>query len=145
MVWIVFVPLEQKTSLNYMKKVCENINFCNVTMPSEDTKLLEFNQNQESYKALFSINDVLESIIDKIDGCKINPLYSSTTKVSEHISSGFSMSTITSFRTIENKHDVYRGKHHMKKFCRSLREHAVKIINFKKKKSNLLTKEQQQS
>ena len=128
MVWIVFVPLEQKTSLNCTKKVYENINFCNVTMPSEDTKLLEFNKNQESDKALFGIYDVLESIMEKIEGCKNNPLNSSTTKVSEHISSGFSIST----RTIENKHDVYSGKHLMKKFCKSLREHAMKIINFKK-------------
>ena len=33
----------------------------------------------------------------------------------------------------------------MKKFCESLREHAMKIINFKRKKMKLLTKEQQKS
>ena len=33
----------------------------------------------------------------------------------------------------------------MKKFCESLREHAVEMINFKKKKLKLLTKEQQES
>ena len=32
----------------------------------------------------------------------------------------------------------------MKKFCESLREHAMKIINFKKKKMKLSTKEQQE-
>ena len=41
-----------------------------------------------------------------IDGCKNNPENSSTTKVREHIASGFSMSTISLFRSIENKHDV---------------------------------------
>ena len=51
------------------------------------------------------------------------------------------MSTISSFKNIENKHDVYRGKDCMKKFCESLREHAMKIINLKKTK--LLTKEEQ--
>ena len=55
------------------------------------------------------------------------------------------MSTISLFRSIENEHDVYRGKDCMKKFCESLREHAMKIINFKKKKMKLLTKEQQES
>ena len=40
------------------------------------------------------------------------------------------MSTISSFKNIEKKHDVYRGKDCMKKFCESLREHAMKIINF---------------
>ena len=67
----------------------------------------------------------------KIDGCKDNPKNSSTTKTSEHIPSGFSMFTTSSFRSIENKHDVYRGKDCSKKFCEYLREHAIKIINCK--------------
>ena len=33
----------------------------------------------------------------------------------------------------------------MKNFCESLREHAMKIINFKMKKMKLLTKEQKES
>ena len=33
----------------------------------------------------------------------------------------------------------------MKKFCESLREHTIKIINFTRKKKNILTKEQQES
>ena len=103
-------------------------------MPSEDTKILEFNQYQKSNKAPFIIYADLECIIGKTDGCKDNPENSSTSKVSEHILSGFSMSTISSFRSIENKHDVYRSKDCMKKFCEFLREHAMKIINFKKKK-----------
>ena len=70
---------------------------------------------------------------------------SSATKVSEHIPSGFLMSTISSFKNIEHKHDVHRGEDSMKKFYESLREHAMKIINFKKKKMKLLTKEQQES
>ena len=55
------------------------------------------------------------------------------------------MSTISLFRSIENKHDVYRGKDCVKKFCEFLRKHAMKIINFKKKNMKLLTKEQQES
>ena len=55
------------------------------------------------------------------------------------------MSTISSFRRIENKHDTYRGKGCMKNFCEFLVEHAMKMIDFKKKKMKLLTKEQQES
>ena len=54
------------------------------------------------------------------------------------------MSTIPSFKSVENKHDVYRSKDCMK-FCETLKEHAMKINNFKKKKVKLLTKEQQES
>ena len=37
------------------KNVCENKDFCNVIMLSEDTKILEFNQYRESDKAPFII------------------------------------------------------------------------------------------
>ena len=76
----------------------------------------------------------LECRIEEIDGSKNNSANSSATKVSEHVPSGFSMSTISSFRSTENKHDVYRSKDCMKKVCESLREHTMNIINFKKKK-----------
>ena len=78
-------------------------------MPFKGTKILEFNQYQKSDKTPFIIYVCLECIIEKIDGCKNNPENSSTTKVSEHVPSGFPMSRISSFRSIENKHDVYRG------------------------------------
>ena len=99
-------------------------------MPSEDTKILGFNQYQKSDKAPFIIYADLECIIEKTDGCENYPENSSTTKVSEHIPLGFSMSTISSLKSIENKHDVYRGKNCMENFCEFLREHAMKIINF---------------
>ena len=63
---------------------------------------------------------LLGCLIEKIDGCKINPENSSTTKVSKYILSGFSMSTILLFRNIENKHDVYKGKDCIKRFCEFL-------------------------
>ena len=46
---------------------------------------------------------------------------------------------------MQDKYDIYRGKDWMKKFFESLRVHAMKIINFKKKKMKLLTKEQYES
>ena len=103
-------------------------------MLSEDTKILGFNQYQKSDKAPFIIYADLECIIEKTDSGKHNPENSSTTKVSEHIPSGFSMFTISSFQSIENKHDVYRGKDCMKKVFVSLTGHTMNIINFKKKK-----------
>ena len=134
-----------KTKLELHKKVCENKYFCNVIMPSADTKILEFNQYQISDKAPFVIYSDLGCIIEKTDGCKNNPENLSTAIVSQHIPSGVSISTIPSFRSIENKHDVYRGKDCMKKFCEFLREHSMNIINLKNKKMKLLTKEQQES
>ena len=72
----------------------------------------------------------------KIAVCKNNSEESYTTKVSQHIPSSFSMSTISSFEDIENKHDVCRCKYCLKKLCKYLIEHAVEKINLKKKKQN---------
>ena len=44
------------------------------------------------------------------------------------------MSTISSFGNIECKHDLYESDDYMKRFCESLREDAMKIINYKMKK-----------
>ena len=84
-------------------------------MPFEDTKILKFSQCQNSDKAPFFIYADLECIIENIDGCKNNPENSSATKVSEHIPSSFSTSTISLLRSIQNKQYVYRGKDCMKK------------------------------
>ena len=64
--------------------MCENKDFCNVIMPSEHTKILEFNQYQKCDKASFIIYADLESIIENIDRYKNNPENSSTTKVTKH-------------------------------------------------------------
>ena len=101
-------------------------------MPSEDTKTLEFNQYQKSDKKPFIIHAVLQFLIEKIDGCRNNTESSAIIKMGEHIPSGFSVCIISPFKTIESKHDIYKGKDCMQKFCESLREHEMKITNFKK-------------
>ena len=76
-------------------------------MPPEDTRILKFNQYQKSDKASSIIYADLECIIERTDSCKSNPENSFTTKVGKRIKSSFSMSTISSFKSIENNHDVY--------------------------------------
>ena len=72
---------KKKNKFELQKKVFGWKDFCNVIIPSEDTKILEFNQYQKSDKTPF------------IDGCKNHTQNSSTTKIREHIPSGFSMLT----------------------------------------------------
>ena len=74
-------------------------------MPSEDIKILEFNQYQKSDKEPFISGD-FECIIKKIDGCKKSSENSPTLKLSKHISSDFSMSTILLFKSLVYKHDI---------------------------------------
>ena len=73
------------------------------------TRILEFNKYQKSDKAPFIIYADLECIIVKIDGYKNNLENLSTTKISKLVPSDFSMPTISLFRSIENKHGIYRG------------------------------------
>ena len=108
-------------------------------MSSEDTTILKI-QYHPSDRVWFVFYTDLECPKEKTDGCKNNSENSSTAKEGEHTPSGFSMSTTSSLKGIENHHDVYWGKHCMKMFCGFLRMRAMKIINFKNKKMKLLTK-----
>ena len=74
-------------------------------MPSEKD-ILEFNQYMKSGKMPYIIYADIESLIRKIDGCVNNPENSSATKIGQHISCGYSMSTIWGFDHIENKHTL---------------------------------------
>ena len=103
-------------------------------MGSEDS-ILDFNKYQKSDKAPFFIYADLDCLIEKIDGYKNNPENSSATEVGKHIPSDFSMPKILLVKNIKTKHDVYRSKDCMKKFCESLREHAMKRINFINKRA----------
>ena len=112
-VWIAFIISQQKKKTWIGSK---SKTFYNMIMLFEETKILEFNLYQKSDKVQFIIYADLECLIWKIDECKNNPENSSTAKVCKHILSGFLMSTISSFKTIQNTHDVYRGKDCIKEF-----------------------------
>ena len=56
--------------------------------------------------------------------------------------SGYSLFTSCSFDPTKNKHDCYRNKDCMKRFCKNLKEHATRIINYDKKEMMPLTDEE---
>ena len=85
----------------------------------QNSKKLEFNRYQKSVEAPFICYADLECIVEKIDGSKNNPESSSITKESKHILSGFSMPTLSSLRSREDKHDLCRDKDCMKMFVNS--------------------------
>ena len=66
-------------------------------------------------------------MLKKTDGFKNNSENLSTAKIGKQIQSGFSRSAISSFKSTENKDDVYRGKDCIKSFCESFKEHATNI------------------
>ena len=94
-----------KKKLESHKKLCKNKDFCNVIISS--VEVLGFNKYQKSDKAPCIIFADLECIIEGIDQWKNNPENSSAKIGSKYIPSGFSESTMSSFRSIENKHSFF--------------------------------------
>ena len=112
-------------------------------MPSPNNNLIKYNQGDKSLKLPFIIYADLECILKKIDTCQNNPDLSSTTKINQHIPSGYSIYTSCSFDKSNNKLSYYRGEDCMRRFCKDLKDHAIKIIDCKKKDMIPLTKEEE--
>ena len=111
-------------------------------MPNEDNKIIKYNQGQKSIKSPFIIYADLECLLEKMDTCYNNPNGSSSNEINKHTSSGYLLFRHFSFDKTKNKLDYYRGKDCMKTFCKDLREHAPKIINYEKKKMIPSTKKE---
>ena len=131
-----------KNRLKEHEKVCENHDSYCVEMPNEDNKILKYNHGEKSIKAPFIIYADLECLLEKINTCHNNPEKSSTTNINKHTPSGYSLFTHCSFDEERNKLCHYRGEDSMKRFCKDLREHATKIINYEKKEMILLTRDE---
>ena len=134
-----FHSYSTKTKLEAHEKICENHDYCHVEMPTIDNNTIKYNQGQKSIKLPFAIYADLECLLEKMSTCINNPNESSTTEINKHTPSGYSKFTSCSFDESKNKLNYYRGKDCMKKFCKDLREHAMKIINYEKKKIVPLT------
>ena len=87
----------------------------------------------------------MECLLEKISTYYNNPEESSTTEINKHTPSGYSLYTHCSFDKTKNKLDYYRGEDCMKEFCRDLRKHTTKIINYEKKKMIPLTKKEEKN
>ena len=125
-----------ENELESHKEVWKNKDFCGLVIPSEDTKILDFNQHLLSHKMLYVIYADLKSLVKRIDVYKNNPGKSSTAKIGGHVPWNYSMSTIWIFDGIKSKYNVYRREDCMKTFCESLQEHTMKINDFEKSVNN---------
>ena len=90
-------------------------------------------------KLPFTIYADLKCLLEKMSTCQSNPNESSTTTITKHTPTGYSLFTYFSFDNSKNKLNYYRGENCMKKFCKDLGTLATKIINYEKKKMISLT------
>ena len=128
---------------NSHKKVCENHGYCNTEMLSNENNLINYNKGEKSFKLPFIIYADLECLLEKISTCYNNPGLSSTTKINQHVPSGYSIFTNCSFDKSYNNLSHYRGEDCMKRFCKDLKDHATRIVDFKRKFITPLTKDEQ--
>ena len=136
-----FHSYRTKNKLESHKKICESHDYCHAEIPTKDNNIIKYNHGEKSMKLPFIIYVDLECLLEKMSTCKNNPNESSTTKINKHTSSGYTIFTGCPFAESKNKLNYYRGKDCMKKFCKDLKEHATRIINYEKKKIIPSTKE----
>ena len=135
-----FHSYRRKNKLEAHKKICENHDYCHIEIPTKDNNTIKYNQGEKFIKLPFVVYADLECLLEKMSTCYNNPEKSSTTKINKHTPSGYSLFTHCSFDKTKNKLDYYRGEDCMKKFCKDLREHATKIINYEKKRYDTINK-----
>ena len=135
-----FHSYRTKNKLEAHKKICENRDHCRVEMPTKNNKTIKYNHGEKSIKLPFVVDADLECLLEKMSTCYNNPKESSTTKINKHTPSGYSIFTHCSFDKSKRKLNYYRGEDCMTKFCKDVREHATKIINYEKKDMIPLTK-----
>ena len=136
-----FHSYRTKNKLESHKKICENHDYCHVEMPTKDNNIIKYNHGEKYMDVPFFIYADLECLLQKMSTCINNPNESSTTKINKHTPSGYLIFTNCSFDESRNKLNYFRGKDCMKKFCKDLKEHATRIINYVKKNIIPLTKE----
>ena len=85
------------------EKVSNDHDYFYVEMPSEENKILKYNDGEKSKKAPFIIYADLECFLEQMSTCHNNPEKSSTTKINMHTPSGYSLFTNSSFDSTKNK------------------------------------------
>ena len=135
-----FHSYRTKNKLEAHKKICENRDYCRVEMPTKDNNVIKYNHGEKSIKLPFVVYADLECLLEKMNTCYNNPKKSSATKINKHTTSGYSVFTHCSFDKSKSKRNYYRGEDCMTKFCKDLREHVTKIINYEKKRYDTTNK-----
>ena len=140
-----FRSYRTKNKLDAHKKVCKNHDYCHIEMPTKDNNIIKYNQGEKSIKLPFIVYADLECLLEKMSTCYNTSEESSTTKINKYTPSGYSIFTHCSFDKSKNKLKYYRGEDCITKFCKDLREHATKIINYEKKDLIPLTKKEEEN
>ena len=129
-----FHSYSAKEKVKKYEKVCNDHDYRFVEIPNDDNKILKNNHREKSLKAPFMIYADLECLLEKMHSYENNPEKSYAEKKTKHTIAGYLLLTNCSFDLTKSKPDYYKEEHSMERFCKDLREHAMKIIDYQKKK-----------
>ena len=94
---------------------------------------------KKSLRTPFVIYADLQCLLLKQQSCQNNPNESYSVRKAIHEPCGYSLDLVCSFDSKQDKHNFYRGKDCIKKFCSELKELGTKIINYEQKEMIPLT------
>ena len=112
-----FSSIRTENALKNHENVCRDLDYCQIQIRNEENNILKYNLGEKSMEIQFIICGDIESILEEISTCGNDPKNSSTTKISKHTPSGFSLFTYCSFDKAKNKLNYYRDKDCMGVFC----------------------------
>ena len=126
-------------ALKRHERLCDNNDYCHVEMPTKNNKTLKYNHREKSLKVPFTIYADLECLLIKQQSCQNNHNESYTERKAMHEPCGCAFSLVCSFDETKNKHNFYRGRDCIKRFCSDLKELRTKIVNYEEKEMIPLT------
>ena len=88
---------------------------------------------EKSLKTPFTLYAGLECLLIKQQSFQNNPNESYTERKAKHEPSGYALRLSSSFNSKEYKHNFYRAKDCIKRFCSDLKEFGTKIIYYEEK------------
>ena len=132
-----FIQHKRKTQKH--EKGCNNHDYCYVEMPDKGNQMLKHYHGEKPLKAPFMIYADLECLLEKMHSCQNNLKRSYIEKKLSIRLLAIHCLQIVHLMQQKNKLDCCRGKDCMEKFCKDLRDHAMKIINYEEKEMIPLT------
>ena len=132
-----FHSYSTKNKLKKHERVCNDHDYCYVEIPNEDNEILNYNLGEKSLKAPAIIYADLECFLEKMHSCQNSH--------EKSYAFCYSLFTNCSFDATKNKLDCCKGRDCMERFCKDLRNHAMKIINYKEKEMISLTDKENKS
>ena len=140
-----FHSYSTKNKLKRYERGCTDHDYCHVDMPNEGNKVLKYKKGANSLKAPIMIYVHLECLLEKMRSCQNNlKNLTQRKKLSIRLLVTHYLQVVHLIKQ-KNNLTVTEAKTVWKGFCKRLRDHVMKIINYEEKEMILLTDKETES